>query len=150
LDDPCHGSSTLYQATQFIKSTLGFPSYGKITMFVERRRGKLSLTIGPFCGDLTAFHSLTVNQLDGCVEIKDRVRVAKIDEPGKSSVQCCCGLWDAVHRCLLYSKLKCHMNQAISSLTRLRVMIEHGEVNSPSDLILDGEEDGVSRTPLLS
>ena len=150
MDDPCHGSNTMYQATQFLKSSLGFPSYGKITMFVERRRGKLGLTIGPFCGDLTAVHSLTVKQLDGCVEITDRVRIAKIEEPGKFSVQCCCGLWDVVHRCLLNSKLESHMNQAISSLTRLRVMLESGEVQSPPDLILDGEEDGVSRIPLLA
>jgi hypothetical protein len=128
-------------------------------MFVERRRGKVGLTMGPFSGDLTAFHTLTTEvQQDGggFVKITDRVRVSKEMGEYHSSVVCCCGLCSVMQRCFLPSKLDGHMDQSIASMTRLRVMIEHGESSSCAmddgdapDLIVNGEEEGVSRQPLL-
>jgi hypothetical protein len=152
LSNSAKHTSAVYQIGQFIWSHLGFPSYGKITMFVERRRGKVGLTMGPFSGNLTAFHTLTAVEGDGFVTITDRVRVAKDHGEDHSSIICCCGLCDVMQRCFLPPKLDGHMDQSVASMTRLRVMIENGEsefMDATPDLIVDGEEDGVSRQPLL-
>eukprot|EP00545_Synedropsis_sp_CCMP1620_P002598 CAMPEP_0119005658 /NCGR_PEP_ID=MMETSP1176-20130426/1851_1 /TAXON_ID=265551 /ORGANISM="Synedropsis recta cf, Strain CCMP1620" /LENGTH=488 /DNA_ID=CAMNT_0006957493 /DNA_START=62 /DNA_END=1528 /DNA_ORIENTATION=+ len=153
LSSPHKHASKAYQLGQYIWSHLGFPSYGKITMFVERQRGQVGLTMGPFAGNLTAFHTISIIECDGFVKIVDRVRVAR-DEEDHSSLVCCCGLCDVMQRCFM-PKLDGHIEQSVASLTRLRVMIENGQsalldYEPPPDLIVEGEEEGVSRVPLLS
>jgi hypothetical protein len=123
-------------------------------MFVERRRGQVGLTMGPFAGDMTAFHTLSVIEGDGFVKIVDRVRVSRDDEE-HSSVVCCCGVCGVMQRCFMPSQLDGHIEQSMASMTRLRVMIENGETalmdyDAPPDLIVEGEEESVSRLPLLS
>lgn len=153
LENPSRHTSAVYQVGQFIWSHLGFPSYGRITMFVERRRGRVGLTMGPFSGDLTAFHTITAELGDGFVQVTDRVRVVKENGEDHSSIICCCGLCEVMQRCFLPPKLDGHIDQSVASLTRLRVMVENGEsavMDSAPDLIVDGEDDPVSRQPLLS
>lgn len=154
LATPSRHTSTMYQMSQFIWSHLGFPSYGRITMFVERRRGRVGLTMGPFGGDLTAFHTITAELGDGFVQVTDRVRIVKENGEDHSSIICCCGLCEVMQRCFLPPKLDGHIDQSVASMTRLRVMIENGENALMADdvpaLIVDGEDETVSRQPLLS
>jgi hypothetical protein len=122
-------------------------------MFVERRLGRVGITMGPFIGDLTAFHTITAEQGDGFVHVMDRVRIAKENGQDHSSLICCCGLCEVMQRCFSPPKLNGHIDQSVASMARLRAMIENGDCTSsdlPPDLILDGEEEPVSRQPLLS
>lgn len=154
LTDPIKQTSTVYQLGQFLWNNLGFPSYGKLTMFVERQRGQIGLTMGPFAGDMTAFHTISIVDGGGFIKIVDRVRIARDDNDNHThaAVVCCCGLCDVVQRCFMPSKLNGHMDQSEASMARLRVMVENGETAlSPPDLIVEGEdENGVSTVPLLS
>ena len=118
-------------------------------MFVERQRGKVGLTMGPFPGHQAASHSISVVQREGFVKVTDRVRISPGEEEYNDHWQICCGLCDVLQRCWM-PKLDGHVEQSVVSLTRLRVMIEKGEASEPPDLILDGEEEGASKLPLLS
>jgi len=152
LTNPSIHSNRLYDIVQHLWSSLGFPSYGKITMFVERRRGQVGITMGPFPGDLTAFHTIKVAEGDGFIRVVDKVRIG-YEELNSDEMDCCCnGVYDSIKRSLFGSKLESHIEHSIASMTRLRVMIENGEIESSfthsSSLILE-EDKGASDLPLL-
>jgi hypothetical protein len=134
---------------QSLRAYMGFPSWGKISMFLERQRGQVSLSIGPFAGGLTAFHRLEVTDYQGVTSITDRVRVGKETSSSPSSV-CYCGLLKAIQLCF-QPNIDGHMEQAFASMNKLRVLLEHGErVNGNGIPIMEGEEiDGVSIQALL-
>lgn len=83
LESPHDGIGWLYEVAQSILHSLGFASYGKITMFVERRRGQVGLTVGPFMGGIFAAHTIRV------VEENGRVKVSPIEFVcGKKTTPC--------------------------------------------------------------
>eukprot|EP00568_Trieres_chinensis_P004433 CAMPEP_0183304190 /NCGR_PEP_ID=MMETSP0160_2-20130417/9367_1 /TAXON_ID=2839 ORGANISM="Odontella Sinensis, Strain Grunow 1884" /NCGR_SAMPLE_ID=MMETSP0160_2 /ASSEMBLY_ACC=CAM_ASM_000250 /LENGTH=114 /DNA_ID=CAMNT_0025467199 /DNA_START=17 /DNA_END=357 /DNA_ORIENTATION=+ len=41
-------------------SCLGFPQHGSVTMFIERPRNQVGLTVGPYAGGVVAAHTITV------------------------------------------------------------------------------------------
>jgi hypothetical protein len=62
------------------------------------RRGKVGLTMGPFSGNWTAFHTITAVRKMVSSPITDRVRVARDHGEDHSSVICCCGLCDVMQQ----------------------------------------------------
>lgn len=141
---PSKHSSYLYSLGSMLYTCLGFPSYGKITMFVERLRGQVGLTIGPFSGGVVASHTIKIQDDGPVVSVVDRVRLSRDEE----YCMCCCGLCDPVKRCFM-PRMADHMEQVMSSMLRLRVLVEHGEMGSYSVTTVD-ENQGVSSAPLLS
>jgi len=118
-------------------------------MFVERQRGQVGITMGPFSEGLTCFHTIRISECDGYIKVIDRVRLGNEDE--QSSLICCCNhVYARMKRCFI-SKLDGHKEQAVASITRLRVMVENGEVELYSEnLIIGDEETRASSAPLLS
>ena len=117
-------------------------------MFLERQRGQVSLSIGPFAGGLTAFHRIEVTDFQGVTSITDRVHVGK--ETSSSSNICCCGILKAM-QLWFQPNIDGHMEQALESMIKLRVLLEHGDRTSRDGIpIIEGEEiDGVSIQALL-
>ena len=118
-----------------MSAALGFPCYGKITMFVERQRGQVGLTIGPFPGQIEVSHKLKIQapttdaksqhqQHLSRIRIVDEVRVQK-DTDDDESVSFC-GIFDALEK-LLLPTVEDYMDQVLSSMARLRFLVENGE-----------------------
>lgn len=147
LVSPSRHTSCLYSLGHVIYTTLGFPSYGKITLFVERLRGQVGLTIGPFSGGVVVSHTIKLEDDGPVVSVVDTVRLSRDDE----SWLCCCGLCEPIKRCFMPG-ISGHMDQAVSSLSRLRVLVEHGETGTYAAEPGVGyeEEHAVSSIPLLS
>jgi hypothetical protein len=142
LVSPSKHGSCLYSLACLLYTSLGFPSYGKITMLVERLRGQVGLMIGPFSGGVVASHTLKIVENGPVVSVVDRVRLSRDEE----YCLCCCGLCDPIKKCFMPC-MAGHMEQVMLSMMRLRVLVEHGEMGAYSSTTM---EEGVSRTPLLS
>jgi hypothetical protein len=124
LRSPPSMSGCVYRTRKALWNSVGFPSYGKISMFVERQRGRVGLTVGPFAGDVMVSHTITALEDPGQnkLTIVDRVTLAR----DTSSSELLCGLLECLESCFLPS-LKGYMDQVVSSMTRLRVLVESGE-----------------------
>jgi len=147
LVSPSKHSSCLYSLSHMIYTSLGFPSYGKITLFVERLRGQVGLTIGPFSGGVVASHTIKIQDDGPVVSVVDKVRLSRDEE----SCVCCCGLCEPIKRCFM-PRMAGHMEQVLSSMMRLRVLVEHGESGAyaANPGVGYDEEEGLSSIPLLS
>lgn len=129
LGSPPSSVGFLYSAGHTLLETLGFASYGRITMFVERRRGHVGLTVGPFHGGINASHTITVTTgSDGRVSIVDRVRLTRNEE--EVSLTSFFGCFDScLSRCVLPS-ITGYLNQVTTSLARLRLLVENTDISS--------------------
>ena len=127
LVSPPGNGTYLHGAVQVILNTLGFASYGKVTMFVERRRGHVGLTVGPFHGGIYASHTIMVHEEEGgVVRVVDRVRLNKEENELLLAGMFFCGVFDSLNRCLLPS-LGSYMEQVTKSLIQLRGLVERRE-----------------------
>eukprot|EP00529_Nitzschia_sp_RCC80_P014744 CAMPEP_0113456346 /NCGR_PEP_ID=MMETSP0014_2-20120614/8839_1 /TAXON_ID=2857 /ORGANISM="Nitzschia sp." /LENGTH=716 /DNA_ID=CAMNT_0000347795 /DNA_START=340 /DNA_END=2490 /DNA_ORIENTATION=- /assembly_acc=CAM_ASM_000159 len=125
----------MYQVGQSMMESLGFASYGRITMFVERKRGHVSLTIGPFYGGIYATHSVRVLNESGNnlgtnrVRVVDRVRLKRSgDNDGDLGIGGLfgCGVFEScLSQCVLPS-VDGYVEQVRTSLGRLRLLVESG------------------------
>ena len=125
LELPPFGMGAIYRAGQAVLDTWGFARYGKVIMFVERRRGQVGLTMGPFTGGVYATHHIRVCDYEGRIRITDRVRLSRNLEASSWSCMLFYGILDSfmLNSCLLPS-LKAYMNQVSTSMARLRILIE--------------------------
>merc|ERR1712110_474804 len=122
LETPSCKIGYMYEVGNRILETLGFGSYGRITMFVERSRGKISLDVGPFAGGIHASHTITVFQQGEYTCVVDRVRLQQDSEDVPLSRQYL-GFLDS---CLL-PPLYSYMDQVKTSLARLQLLAERGD-----------------------
>lgn len=116
-------------------------------MFVERSRGQVGLTVGPFPGDLYAHHTINVVETSDGVVVMDKLRLAKEEE--YSSLVYCCGLCNAVQSCWM-PVLDGHKELALTSMHRLRFLMERGEARVDTGTLQYEDHNGVSTEPLLS
>jgi len=125
LELPPFGMGAIYRAGQAVLDTWGFAQYGKVVMFIERRRGQVGLTMGPFSGGVYATHHIRVCEYEGRIRITDRVRLSRTVEASSWSCMLFYGILDSfmLNSCLLPS-LKAYMNQVSTSMARLRILIE--------------------------
>ncbi len=87
-------------------------------MLVERQRKQVAVTVGTLDGGIDVYHKLAVQSLSGGkVRVTDEVRLQYADE--RSS-------WSSLQSIFL-PDLGDHMNQAVSSMARLRFLVERGE-----------------------
>lgn len=114
---PPPNASCIYSLFRTVQSSLGFPTFGRVTMLVERQRGQVALTIGTFDGGIDVFHKLQVQPLvGGKVRVTDEVRLQCEEEDTWCSLQS-----------VFLPNLADYMNQAVSSMARLRFLVESGE-----------------------
>jgi hypothetical protein len=137
----------IQRASSMLAFYLGFPTYGKVTMFVERQRGRVGLTVGPFCGGFEVSHNLKIlsEEDSGKIRIVDDVKLRRLgsDENGESHF---CGVVDVLEKCYL-PRLDDFMDQVLSSMARLRFLVEKGEEHS---VYVEASGDGTTAcTPLL-
>ena len=126
VSPPCSGAY-IHGAVQIILNTLGFASYGKVTMFVERQRGQVGLTVGPFYGGIFASHTIMVHEAEGGdVRVVDRVRLKQEEDELTLASMFLCGVFDSLNRCLLPS-IGSYMEQVTKSLIQLRGLVEKRE-----------------------
>jgi hypothetical protein len=97
-------------------------------MFVERSIGQVSITLSPFPGNIQVCHRIKViavpNQSNK-VRIEDTVRLRYDDEHPSynNNIFSCC---DSMLDCFLPS-VDDYVDQVLSSMARLRFLIENGE-----------------------
>ncbi|KAG7356292.1 hypothetical protein IV203_000978 [Nitzschia inconspicua] len=135
LGSPPSSVGFLFSAGQTVLETLGFATYGRITMFVERRRGHVGLTIGPFHGGIHASHTITVStDINGRVNVLDRVRLTRNEE--EMSLSGFFGCFDScLSRCVLPSTVG-YLNQVMTSMARLRLLLENSDIASGATSIM--------------
>lgn len=131
LESPPCPVGQIYRAGQAVFDALGCASYGRITMFVERRRGQVGLTIGPFSGGIQASHHIRVSESDGRVRIVDRVRLTRDTEGASMASHLLCGVLDSclLRPCLVPS-VQSYMNQVATSMARLQILVVNNDVSS--------------------
>uniref|UniRef100_A0A7S1UYE8 Uncharacterized protein n=1 Tax=Grammatophora oceanica TaxID=210454 RepID=A0A7S1UYE8_9STRA len=154
LNSPVNGIGMLHSVSNYMWHFVGFPSMSKVSMFVERERGNVGLTIGPFDGGLSAFHTMSVSEYQGAVRLVDAVKLSWDGSEERSSAPVnCCGLWSAVQRCMLRPQVQQQMDQSMSSLHNLRLMVENGEHRKYDDVggltIVGANDDQDPAQPLL-
>ena len=125
----------IYQAGRNLLESLGFASYGRITMFVERKRGHVSITISPFDGGIYATHSIHVLYETGQdlrsshVRVVDRVSLKRTTEHdgdvGFTSLVGCGAFESCLSQCVL-SPVEGYIEQVRTSMGRLRLLVESG------------------------
>jgi hypothetical protein len=111
--------------TTALKSALGATNYGQISLFVERLVGRVSLTLGPFPGNVHVYHRLKVSVGENASDrilIEDAVRIGRGDDDGAGDSDYC-GLLD---HCFLPT-VQDYMDQVMVSLAQLRFLLEQGE-----------------------
>ena len=136
LDSPPSSMGFLYSVGQSMMETIGFTSYGRITMFVERLHGRVGLSIGPFHGGISASHAITVSMEDGRVKVTDRVRLIRDEQDMSMSSFFMCGAFDCcLNQCMLPS-VAGHMNQVMTSMARFKLLAQSSASSSGTQSIL--------------
>jgi len=156
----------------------GFPARIRSMIFVERSCGRIGMTLGPypdgFHGTM-AYHTYTIRMSDKesgiangerrRVIISDEVRLQRGDKEGFNGARRNCCIYSILRFLLgflewvlcfqLYQPdLASYMQQTISSMEKLRTLVERGEsaAYAGGELIMDGddlEEGNAMGTPLL-
>lgn len=173
-------TSCLYRGITATKAVLGFETEGYVKMFVERNRGQVGLSVGPFMGGMVADHTITVGDNCALVEspeqssnesaslsvtqsnnngvvITDTVRVRKDVDLVATDGGYSCGLFGLLERYALPS-ISGYMTQAALSLENLCDIVCDGEACALAgtcsvDFSEDrglGDDGCDGRTPLLA
>jgi hypothetical protein len=136
LESPPSNLGYLYSAGQSILETLGFATYGRITMFVERRRGQVGLTVGPFSGGIHAAHTISVFEGEGGrIRVVDRVRLTQEEDPVPISSMFLCGVLDSWFSSCLLPNLGGYMDQVTTSMARLRILVENSGPSQQIEIV---------------
>jgi hypothetical protein len=135
LMTPVNALSCIYSTSRMLRTAMGFPTYGKITMFVERHRGHVGLTMGPLPGGYEILHRInveTVTGVDRRIRMTDQVRLQtnNLDSASPCAIAAAnatfCGLFSVFERCFLPTP-EDYMDQVLNSMARLRFLVENGE-----------------------
>jgi len=133
LKSPSSSAGFILNAGQSILRSLGLKSYGRITMFIERRHGRIGMTIGPFHGGIYACHSMSVSSEDpssngGRIRIIDRVRLTSDNEEEFFFAGRMFGC--AMGSCLgqfFFPSIAGYADQVTMNMARLRILLERNE-----------------------
>jgi hypothetical protein len=147
-------TSCLHSTGRALSSALGFPTFGKLVMFVERSRGQVSLTMAPFPGGIEVLYKIRVDAMvGGRVRIVNDVRLRRAASEDSYDSLSFCGLWDLVEKCL-FPTIDDYIDQVLSSSARLRFLVENKRatmnVDDSTSPSRHQTQHGVSTTPLLA
>jgi len=139
LGSPPSSVGFLYSAGQKILESMGIASYGRITMFVERRRGQVGLTVGPFHGGVHASHTISVAQdptNGGKVKVVDRVRLIRDEQEVSLASFFWCGAFEScLSRCVLPSVVG-YLSLVTTSMARLRLLVENSDLTAGNSIMV--------------
>jgi hypothetical protein len=139
LGSPPSTVGFIYGIGQRLLESVGCASYGRVTMFVERRRGRVGLTVGPFHGCIHASHTITVSKDEGDggrVLVVDRVRLTRDDEDASlANLLSCAPFESCLSRCMLPS-VAGYLDQVTTSMARLRLLVERNGVSSEASAVV--------------
>mmetsp|Transcript_11524 Transcript_11524/g.27066 ORF Transcript_11524/g.27066 Transcript_11524/m.27066 type:complete len:580 (-) Transcript_11524:45-1784(-) len=134
LESPSGTFTSILGLGQSVLESLGCASYGRVTIFTERRRGHICLTIGPFHGGIYASHSIFVSS-DGAdndggrIRIVDRVRLTR-DDDDEETLSIAnffgCSVISSVSQCF-FPSIVGYVGQVTTSLGRLRILLENNK-----------------------
>lgn len=123
-------ASRLHQTCRLISSAVGCPTYGRISMFVERQKGNLSLVVGSFVGGIEIHHNIHLEALstvDNRVRIIDAVRLRLDEDSERIKSNAFCDVSSVLQRCYV-PNICDYMDQVLTSMARLRFLVENGAV----------------------
>jgi hypothetical protein len=120
-------TSVVFRAGRILAAMMGFPVYGTITMFVERQRGQVSLTIGPFPGNTEVCHKIKVTETG-----PQKIRIADEVQLGRKEHGDCIGRAFDWMQTFFLPSTDDYIDQVLSSMARLRFLIENGEATAPA------------------
>ncbi|KAL9180701.1 hypothetical protein ACHAXT_011154 [Thalassiosira profunda] len=160
-----------------LRAIIGFPARMRSMIFVERASGRMGMTLGPYpdgflCGKgMMAYHAFEIRVSDEetvaangrrCVVISDEVRLKRggddFDEARRTGCVWSIFLflmgalkWALCFR-LYKPDLPSYMQQSVSSLERLRNLVERGEsaAYAGAELIADSSDGSDNATDSLS
>ncbi len=128
LESPSSSAGFILTAGQTVLQSLGCTSYGKISMFIERQHGRISLNVGPFNGGISASHSISVSleEHSGKIRIVDRVKLTHENEEdtfllGKVLG---CATGSCLGSCFL-PPIDGYVDQVTMSMSRLQLLLEN-------------------------
>ena len=134
LESPSSSFSFILSMGQSILESLGCASYGRITMFTERKRGHVALTVGPFLGGIYASHSIyvsseVVDSNSRRIRIVDRVRLTHDDDDDEAfsiAKMFGCRMASGMSQCF-FPSIVGYVGQVATSMAQLRVLLESNE-----------------------
>ena len=151
-----------------VRSIVGFPARIRSMIFVERSRCRMGMTLGPYpdgfmCSSgTTAHHTFTIRMSDDdetsvgnenddhrrCIVVSDEVRLSNSAADSdfsetRRSWHLCCFLFGLFERLFRWYQpdLASYLQQTITSMDKLRLLVERGET--------DRYATGSLETPLL-
>jgi hypothetical protein len=139
LGSPPSTFGFVYRIGQFILESVGCASYGRVTMFVERRRGRVGLTVGPFHGGILASHTITASKDDsvgGLVRVVDRVRLTHDDEDVSLASFFCCGAFESCLSRSVLPSVSGYLDQVTTSMARLRLLVECNGISGENSIVV--------------
>lgn len=125
LKSPGSNVERLHRAGQAVMELLGIAAYGKVTMFVERRRGQVGLTVGPFTGGLNTSHTISIREESGNVVIVSRVHLHHQPEETTFATMFGCGGFNSCLSTCLLPSVQAYMEQVSTSIAKLRLLVEN-------------------------
>jgi len=134
LESPSSSFSFILSMGQSILESLGCASYGRITMFTERKRGHVALTVGPFHGGIYASHSIYVSSEvvasnSRRIRIVDRVRLTHDDDDDEAfsiAKMFGCPVVPGMSQCF-FPSIVGYVGQVATSMAQLCVLLESNE-----------------------
>ena len=123
-------SCRVYGTSRLVATALGFPTYGRIALLVER--DQVGLTLGPFPGKVELVQKYTLQARSATqTTITNHVTVQPTSDHRS------CAMLDALERCFL-PRVDDYVEQTLQSMARLRFLVEQ-----------QGIADSTVHTPLL-
>eukprot|EP00934_Nitzschia_sp_Nitz4_P000318 Nitzschia sp. Nitz4//scaffold22_size323478//198018//199406//NITZ4_000554-RA/size323478-snap-gene-0.517-mRNA-1//1//CDS//3329543076//318//frame0 len=125
LHSPEGNLELLNQMGRSFFDMLGLSELGTVTMFVEKQRGQIGLTVGPFAGGVRASHTIRVSkEREGSIRIVDTVSLSKETEAPSYFSILSCGAFDSCLSTCVLPSVTAHMEQATTSMAKLRLLVE--------------------------
>ena len=156
-------SSSLRFLRVKIRSLVGFPARIKSTILIERSAYRMGMTIGPYPDGMTVHHDFHVRIDADRILIADDVRLHRLEDSQMSyySFCCLCGMLRWFWRVIKWISIKwyqpdlaSYMSQTTSSMEKLKILIERGEVVAfaSEKLVMEGNnwECGDNNATLIS
>jgi len=151
LISPYAHTNILARSFESSKAAIGFPSCGDISMFIERSKAQVGLSIGPFKGGTILSHTITVLEIRGendecSITLVDDVKILDKDEEYRKFCSC--------FEMIQWSppSVDGYMDQTIKSLENLRSLVQSRGITASarnSNIISHPEENSTMTQPLL-
>jgi len=151
LISPYAHTNILARSFESSRAAIGFPTCGDISMFIERNKAQVGLSIGPFKGGTILSHTITVLEVRGendecSITLIDDVKILDKDEEYRKFCSC----FEMIQ--WAPPSVDGYMDQTIKSLENLRSLVQSRGITASarnSNIISRPEESSTMTQPLL-